>query len=92
MQSYLRILTYLRPYRGRILLGICCLLVATPLSLVHPWIWKYIVDEVVMKRQPGLLAPTLLLMMALHGSGAALNAVQIAESLVAQGLLGGKAA
>jgi len=76
MQSYIRILTYLRPYRPRILLGLACLLIATPLSLAHPWIWKYIVDEVVMKRQPGLLAPTLLVMLALHGTGAALNALR----------------
>jgi hypothetical protein len=37
MHVYLRLLRYLAPYRGRVLLGLLCLLVATPLSLVHPW-------------------------------------------------------
>jgi len=76
MHSYLRILKYLRPYRWRIFLGLLCLLFATPLSLVHPWIWKYIVDEVVIKRQPQLLVPALVAMLCIQGTGAALNAVR----------------
>ncbi|HEU4754294.1 MAG TPA: ABC transporter ATP-binding protein [Armatimonadota bacterium] len=76
MDVYLRILRYLRPYRWRVALGLACLLVATPLSLVHPWIWKYIVDEVVTKRQIHLLAPALAVMVAAHLSGSVLNALR----------------
>mgnify|MGYP001290482141 CR=1 FL=1 len=76
MRRYFRILQYLRPYRGRVLLGLLCLLLATPLSLVHPWIWKYIVDEVVVRRQPQFLLPALALMLTLHGVGSALNALR----------------
>jgi ABC-type multidrug transport system fused ATPase/permease subunit len=76
MHSYLRILTYLRPYRWRIILGLVCLLFATPLSLVHPWIWKYIVDEVVIHRHPEKLVPALVAMLCIQFSGAALNAVR----------------
>lgn len=74
MQVYLRILRHLRPYYGRILLGLFCLVIATPLSLVHPWIWKYIADEVVIRRQPRLLAPALVVMVGVHLAGAVLNA------------------
>lgn len=76
MHSYLRILTYLRPYRWRIILGLVCLLFATPLSLVHPWIWKYIVDEVVIQRHPEKLVPALVAMLCIQFSGAVLNAVR----------------
>ncbi|MCC2670510.1 MAG: transporter ATP-binding protein [Armatimonadetes bacterium] len=76
MQSYLRILHYLRPYRWRVALGLLCLFVATPLSLVHPWIWKYIVDEVVLARQPRLLLPALGVMIGVHFIAAVLNAVR----------------
>jgi ABC-type multidrug transport system fused ATPase/permease subunit len=76
MHVYLRIVRYLRPYRWRVFLGLLCLLVATPLSLVHPWVWKYIVDEVVMKRRLGLLPPALAVMVAAHFTGAALNALR----------------
>ena len=76
MQSYLRILEYLKPYRRRVALGLLCLFVATPLSLVHPWIWKYVVDEVVLKRQPHLLLPALGVMLSIHFTAAVLNAVR----------------
>jgi len=59
MQVYLRLLRYLRPYRGRVALGFVCLLLSTPASLLHPWIWKFIVDEVVTKRHVHLLVPAL---------------------------------
>ena len=59
MAVYVRLLRYLRPYRWQVLAGLACLLVATPLSLLHPWIWKYIVDEVVTHRRPDLLGPQL---------------------------------
>src|SRR5687768_18401684 len=76
MQVYLRILQYLKPYRGRVLLGLLCLLVATPATLAHPWIWKYIVDEVVLKRQPHLLPGALGVMLAVHFVGSLLNGVR----------------
>src|SRR5688572_21259826 len=76
MDVYLRLLRYLKPYRWRVLAGLLCLLVATPATLVHPWIWKYIVDTVVMQRRPDLLAPALGLMLGLHFLGAVLNALR----------------
>ncbi|MFN3652803.1 MAG: ABC transporter ATP-binding protein [Armatimonadota bacterium] len=76
MDVYLRILRYLRPYRGMVILGLVCMLFATPLSLLHPWVWKYIVDEVVTRRRPDLLAPALAVMVTAHGMGAILGAIR----------------
>jgi ABC-type multidrug transport system fused ATPase/permease subunit len=76
MAVYLRILRLLRPYYPRMALGFGCLLVATPLSLLHPWVWKYIVDEVVLGRRPELLGPALAVMVGAHFTGAALNALR----------------
>jgi len=76
MNVYLRLLPYLRPYRGQVALGFLCLFLATPLSLVHPWVWKYVVDEVVAKGRPDRLLPALGVMVAAHFAGAVLNAVR----------------
>ena len=74
MHVYLRLLRYLLPYRWRILLGLICLVVATPASLVHPWVWKYIVDDVVTAQRPDRLLPALGVMFGVHLAGSVLNA------------------
>jgi ABC-type multidrug transport system fused ATPase/permease subunit len=76
MDVYGRILRYLKPYRGQVLLGLGCLLVATPLTLVHPWVWKYVVDDVVMQRRQDRLLPALAVMVGAHLAGAILNAIR----------------
>ena len=76
MQVYLRILGYLKPYRWRVLAGLACLLIATPATLLHPWIWKYIVDDVVLARRPEHLLPALGVMVGVHFLGSALNALR----------------
>jgi ABC-type multidrug transport system fused ATPase/permease subunit len=48
---FARIWPYLRPYRGRIALGVALLLISTPAGAFHPLVWKYIVDEVVSRRR-----------------------------------------
>jgi ABC-type multidrug transport system fused ATPase/permease subunit len=49
---------------------------ATPLGLVHPWVWKFVVDEVVMRRRLGLLGPALIVMVLAQLSAAVLNALR----------------
>jgi ATP-binding cassette subfamily B protein len=46
-----RIWPYLRPYRGKIALGIALLFVSTPAGAFHPLVWKYIVDEVIARHR-----------------------------------------
>lgn len=48
----------------------------TPLSLAHPWIWKYIVDDVVAARRPERLIPAVGVMLGLHFLGSALGALR----------------
>jgi ABC-type multidrug transport system fused ATPase/permease subunit len=74
MPIFLRILGYLRPYRGSILIGLACLLLATPAGLFHPLVWRYVVDEVIGRRQVAMLVPALVAMTVVGMLGAALGA------------------
>ena len=76
MGAYIRLLQALRPYRWRVLAGLACLAVGTPLSLVHPWIWKYVVDDVVLAGRPDRLLPALAVMLGAHGAGSLLGALR----------------
>ena len=69
-----RLLTLLLPYKWPIALGMACLLVATPLSLYHPLVWKRVVDDVIGKSEYGQLVPALVLMGVVHFAGTALQA------------------
>lgn len=44
MPVFLRLLSYLRPYRKRVLLGFLCLLLAIALELTPGLVWKHVVD------------------------------------------------
>lgn len=69
-----RLLPYMRPYRGKIALGIVLLLISTPLGSAHPLIWKQIVDDVIGHRHAGRLLLWLLLMFLLQGLSTLLDA------------------
>jgi ABC-type multidrug transport system fused ATPase/permease subunit len=76
MKTYFRLLGYLHPYRFQVGAGLSCMLLATPLSLAHPWIWKYLVDEVILRRQPDRLLPAVALMAAAYLAGTVLEAAR----------------
>ena len=76
IRVFRRVWPYLRPYRGKIALGVGLLLISTPLSSAHPLIWRYIVDDVVGKRHVGHLWPALLAMFALQGTATLLEAIK----------------
>jgi ABC-type multidrug transport system fused ATPase/permease subunit len=76
MQQLIRLLRYLRPYWGRVSIGLLCLLLATPAQLFHPLVWKFIVDEVVVARKASLLLPALGVMIAVHFVGVALSTLR----------------
>ncbi|MBI3828576.1 MAG: ABC transporter ATP-binding protein [Planctomycetes bacterium] len=78
-----RLLGMLKPHKGRLILGGILLLVATPLSLFHPIVWKYIVDDVLLNTDlPDVsskfakLWPALGVMMAVHYLGSLLSAAR----------------
>ncbi|MBI4530341.1 MAG: ABC transporter ATP-binding protein, partial [Candidatus Latescibacteria bacterium] len=76
MQQLIRLLRYLRPYWGRVSIGLVCLLLATPAQLFHPLVWKFVVDEVVMAKKVNLLLPALGVMIAVHLVGVALSTLR----------------
>lgn len=71
---YRRLLPYLKPHTPSIALGLVLLLVSIPANNFHPIAWKYIVDEVIGKRQVDQLALWIAAMFAVHALGTVLSA------------------
>lgn len=65
--SFRRLLRDLHPYRGLLLAGLGLLIITVPASIFHPLVWKFVVDDVLVARQINLLAPALLVMIAVQG-------------------------
>jgi ABC-type multidrug transport system fused ATPase/permease subunit len=72
--TFLRLLSYLRPYRLWVILGFVFLVTAVALELAPPLVWKYMVDVVIRHRRWGALWPTLLLLIAIQGVSSLLSA------------------
>ena len=72
----LRLFGYLKPYSGRIAIGLVCLLLATPAQLFSPLVWKYIVDVVVGERRVNMLGPALILMVVVQLVGVAIETLR----------------
>lgn len=87
MQSLLRLFGYLKPYRWSVLLGLVLMLLAQPLTLLHPLFWKFVVDEVLIAEHPSILGfdfdqPLVALvmicaaMLIVHVAGIAISAIR----------------
>ena len=76
MPTFLRILSYLRPYTGALLFGFGCLLGAVALELAPPLVWKVVVDDVIVKKQIGRLWPAVVALTLMQGGSALLGAVR----------------
>jgi ATP-binding cassette subfamily B protein/subfamily B ATP-binding cassette protein MsbA len=55
VKSLLRVLRYLRPYRGLAVVTLLCAGLVTALELVPPWLIKIVIDDVIQARRPDLL-------------------------------------
>lgn len=53
--SYLRLLKYCKPYIGRLAAALSCMLVASILNIIPPWLLKNVVDDVLIKKQMDVL-------------------------------------
>jgi ABC-type multidrug transport system fused ATPase/permease subunit len=73
MSPLVRLLGYLRPYRGLVLAGTACLVLSIPCSLFHPLVWKFVVDEVVIGGHHDKLIPALGVMFSVHATGTLLG-------------------
>ena len=76
MSTFLRILSYLRPYKLTILFGFTCLLGSVVLELSPPLVWKVIVDDVIVKRELAKLWPCVLALTLMQGGSTFLSAVR----------------
>lgn len=52
---YLRILGYARPYLGRLLLALACMVIASACNIAPPWMLKNVVDDVLIRGDLGYL-------------------------------------
>ena len=51
----LRILSYLKPYRGRVVAGMACAVLLTVMSLVPPYLTGYLIDSIVRPFETGAI-------------------------------------
>ena len=76
MSTFLRILSYLRPYTATLIFGSVCLLGSVALELAPPLVWKVVVDDVIVRRQLAKLWPAILALTLMQGGSAVLSAVR----------------
>lgn len=53
--SYFRLLKYCAPYKIRLITALASMLLASVLSIIPPWLLKNVVDDVLIKKQMGVL-------------------------------------
>ena len=76
VSTFLRILSYLRPYKLTILLGFTCLLGSVILELSPPLVWKVVVDDVIVKRELSKLWPCVVALTLMQGGSTFLSAIR----------------
>ena len=71
-----KVMSRLRPYRGRLIVSLSLLIVAVPFVNFHPLVWGYVADHLVEKTlTPEILGMWLVIMFATYILGAGMNAV-----------------
>ena len=55
MGSYKRLLVYIKPYIGRLIFGLICMIIAAAAYLVVPWLIKNVVDDVLQAKDMQML-------------------------------------
>lgn len=55
MSLYLRLLQYIRPYMGRLVLAVFCIIMAASANLYVPWILRDVIDQVLLTQDMGML-------------------------------------
>ena len=76
MPVFLRLLSYLRPYRSAVITGFVCLVAAVVLELSPGFVWKYVVDDILVKKLFSQLLPAGLMLAALYAADSFLSALR----------------
>ncbi len=74
MPVFLRLLSYLRPYRKAVWAGFACLVAAVALELSPGLVWKYVVDTIIVKRLWNELPIAGLILAGIYASDSLLSA------------------
>ena len=53
--SYIRLLCYCKPYKVRLAVALLCMIMSALFGIIPPWLIKNIVDDVLIKKQVGML-------------------------------------
>ncbi|MCE5202276.1 MAG: ABC transporter ATP-binding protein/permease [Synergistaceae bacterium] len=53
--SYLRLLAYCKPYKSRLIIALVCMVLSALFGILPPWLIKNVVDDVLIKKQMGML-------------------------------------
>ncbi len=77
MSELRRLAGLLGPARRDLAIGLLLVLLATPLELVHPLVWKHVVDDVLVPADRGPLLPLLLLMVGAHLLGTLFGSLRV---------------
>jgi len=73
---FIRLLSFLRPYKMLVAWGFVCLVASVALELVPPLVWKVVVDDVVVRRRVQALLPAVLWLTLIQGATVLLSAVR----------------
>jgi len=73
---FLRLLSFLRPYKTLVVWGFVCLVASVALELAPPLVWKVVVDDVIVRRRVRALLPAVLWLTAIQGATVLLSAVR----------------
>ncbi len=53
--SFLRLIAYVKPYMSRLFVAFVAVFITSILSIIPPWLLKYVVDDVLIKKQKHIL-------------------------------------
>ncbi len=76
MPVFIRLLSFLRPYKMLVAWGFVCLVASVALELAPPLVWKVVVDDVVVRRRVQALLPAVLWLTLIQGATVLLSAVR----------------
>ncbi|HVP56646.1 MAG TPA: ABC transporter ATP-binding protein [bacterium] len=72
-ENLARIFALLRPYKGRQIQTSLSMIAGIVLTLAIPLVWRYLIDDVILKKQAGLLVPVVLASLAIFIASACFN-------------------
>lgn len=75
--SYIRLLKYCLPYKKRLTLAIISMLLAALFSILPPWLLKNVIDDVLVKKQAGMLNFIVAAVILLYVGKAVFNYAQL---------------